>query len=242
MKGSAIRGIISPVNKTDRIQALRRTALFRDLEETQLDELAEIAVERRLARDEVLFLAGEEAAGIFVIASGSVRAYREGLDGREQVIHVERAGTTIAELPAFDDQPYPSNVAAEEDSVLLFIEKRDVRTICLTHPQVALAATRLLAGRLRRCAELVEALSLQEVDQRLAGWIAGEARIRGRQTGQTIHLELVLTNQQIASRIGSVREVVSRALNRLQSNGLIELDGRSITIPDRVALEVYSGS
>jgi len=242
LKGSAIRGIISPVNKTDRIQALRGTALFRDLEEPELNELAEIAVERRLARDEVLFLAGEEAAGIFVIASGSVRAYREGLDGREQVIHVERAGATIAELPAFDDQPYPSNVAAEEDSVLLFIEKRDVRTVCLTHPQVALAATRLLAGRLRKCAELVEALSLQEVDQRLAGWIAREARLRGRQKGQTIHLDLVLTNQQIASRIGSVREVVSRALNRLQSNGLIELDGRSISIPDPVALEVYSGS
>ncbi len=227
--------------KTDRLEALRRTALFGGLDEAHLRELAEVAVERRIRRDEVLFLAGDEAAGLFVIAEGSLRAYREGLDGREQVIHVERAGATIAELPVFDDKPYPSNVAADEDSILLFIDKRSVLSLCLTHPQIALAATRLLAGRLRRCAELVEALSLHEVDQRMAQWILNEARIRGKKFDQDLILELVLTNQQIAARIGTVREVVSRALNRLQTNGLIDLNGRSITIRDLHALEIFAG-
>lgn len=227
---------------TDRIEALRRTVLFNGLDDTELRKLAEVAVERRIRRDEVLFLAGDEASGLFVIVEGSLHAYREGLDGREQVIHVERAGATIAEVPVFDDKPYPSNVAADEDSVLLFIDKRDVRALCMSHPQIALAAARLLAGRLRRCAELVEALSLHEVDQRLAQWILSEARIRGKKSESSIKLDLVLTNQQIAARIGSVREVVSRALNRLQANGLIELNGRSVIIRDLHSLEIYAGS
>lgn len=224
----------------DKISALRRTMLFGELGETDLSALANRAVERRLAKGEVLFMSGDEAAGLFVIAEGSIRAFREGLDGREQVIHVERAGATIAEVPVFDDRPYPSTVAAEEETLVLFIDKRDVKRLCLEHPNIALAAVKILAGRLRRCAELVEALSLREVDQRLAHWLLGEARIRGTRIENGLQCTLVLTNQQIAARIGSVREVVSRAFTRLQQNELIQVEGRMIIIPDEKALTVYA--
>lgn len=225
----------------DKIAALRRTALFGELDEPELRALSERALEHKLARGEVLFVAGDEARGLYVIVEGAVRAFRESLDGREQVIHVERAGATIAELPVFDDRPYPSTVAAEEDSLLLFIDKRDVKRLCLDHPQIALAALKVLAARVRKCAELVESLSLHEVDQRLARLLLSEARRRGRSAESGITVELVLTNQQIAARIGSVREVVSRALNRLQQNGLINIEGRRVTIPDQEALAVYAG-
>jgi CRP-like cAMP-binding protein len=225
---------------SDKIAALRRTAMFGELSETELRALASRAVERRLQRDEILFMAGDEARGLFVIVEGALRAFREGFDGREQVIHVERAGATIAELPVFDDRPYPSTVAADEEAAVLFIAKSDVRQLCLEHPQIALAALRVLAGRLRRCAELVESLSLREVDQRLARWLLGEARLRGVRTGAGIEITLALTNQQIAARIGSVREVVSRALARLQHNGFIGVDGRRVTIADENALAVYA--
>src|SRR5262249_57524107 len=105
---------------------------------------------------------------VVVIGRGAVRGVGEGGGGREQVIHVEREGATIAELPVFDDKPYPSTVAAEEETVVLYLDKNDVKTLCLKHPQIALAALKMLAGRLRKCAELVEALSLREVDQILA--------------------------------------------------------------------------
>src|SRR5262245_2451557 len=224
----------------DKISALAKSAMFAGLEEKDLRALADRAVEQRLASGEILFVAGDEARGMYVIAEGAVRAYRESLDGREQVIHVERAGATIAEVPMFDDGAYPSTVAAEEDSILLFIDKRDVRNLCLSHPAIALAALKLLAGRLRRCAELVEVLSLHEVDQRLARFLLAEARSRGRKTGKGIVVELALSNQQIAARIGTVREVVSRALNRLQQNELIELNGRVVTIEDEKALTAFA--
>jgi|SRR5215216_7119696 len=83
---------------TDKVSALRSTALFGELSENELRALADRAVEQKLARGEILFKAGEEARGLYIIAEGAVRAFRESLEGREQVIHVERAGATIAEV------------------------------------------------------------------------------------------------------------------------------------------------
>jgi CRP-like cAMP-binding protein len=227
---------------SDKITAMRRTALFGELDEAELLLLAERAVERKLASGEILFVAGDEARGLFVVVSGVVRAFREGLDGREQVIHVERAGATIAEVPVFDDQPYPSTVAADEETIVLFIDKRDIRRLCLEHPKTALAALKVLAGRLRKCAALVESLSLHEVDQRLARWLLNEGRARGQRIDGHFEVSLVLTNQQIAARIGTVREVISRALARLQQNGLITIEGRCVRITDEQALKVFAGS
>ena len=225
----------------DKIAALRRTALFKELDDVTLGALAGRSVERRFARDEVLFIAGEEARGLFVIVEGSVRAFRESVEGREQVIHVERAGATVAEVPVFDDGTFPSTVAAEEETSALFIDRRDVRRLCIEHPEIALAALKVLAGRLRRCAELVEALSLREVGQRLARFLLGEARTKGERAGTGLRVELTHTNQQIAARVGSVREVVSRALARLQHDGLIALEGRALDIPNESALAAFAG-
>ena len=226
---------------TDKIEALRRTALFGELDGATLGALAARAVERRYGRDEVLFLAGEEARGLYVIVEGAVRAFRESADGREQVIHVERAGATVAEVPVFDDGTFPSTVAAEEPTAVLFIDKRDVRRLCLEHPQIGLAALKVLAGRLRRCAELVETLSLREVGQRLARFLLAEARAKGTREGRGFRLTLTHTNQQIAARVGSVREVVSRALARLQHDGLLRHEGRDLTIPDEQRLAAFAG-
>lgn len=224
----------------DKITWLKRTALFCDLQEPGLRALAEHAIERHLARDEVLFITGEPAKGLFVIVAGALRAVRDGVDGREQVIHVERAGATIAEIPVFDDQPYPSTVIAEEETVLLFLDKQEVRKLCLQHPQIALSALKLLAGRLRKCAALVETLSLKEVDQRVARWLLMEARSYGTRGSEGLEIQLRLTHQQLASRIGSVREVVSRALGRLQQQGLIKVQARLIVITDEAALSAYA--
>lgn len=225
----------------NKIAILKRAELFHELNEEALHLLAERLIERRLRRDEILFLTGEKATGLFIIAEGSVRAFRTGANGREQIIHVERAVTTIAEVPVFDEGSYPSTVAAEEASVVFFIESKQVRALCVEHPQIALAALKVLARRLRRCAALVETLSLREVGQRLARLLLDEARINGERDATGTRLELNLTHAQIAARVGTVREVVSRALTRLHQDGLIFVKGRRLIIPDEDALAAYAG-
>lgn len=226
---------------TDKIAALRRTTLFGGLTDEALCALAARAVERKFAREEVVFIEGEEARGLYVIVSGALRAFRTGADGREQVVHTERAGSLIAEVPVFDDGVYPATAVADEDSVLLSLAKQDVRQVCLEHPQIALAALKLLAGRLRRHAEMVEVLSLRDVGQRLARLLLAEAEAHGKKVEGGISFDLSLTNNQIAARVGSVREVVSRALTRLQGDGLVQLKNRRVTIPDEDALALYAG-
>jgi CRP/FNR family transcriptional regulator len=221
---------------TRQAELLKQTDLFRDLDDEILEFILRGSAEKRLARDEILFLAGDPADGLYVITEGSVRAFRTGVDGREQVIHVEKAVTTIAELPVFDGGTYPSTVAADENSRLLFIAADKIRAACLKHPQLALAAARLFARRLRNCAELVESLSLREVSQRLAQFLLEQAREKG---GAKFKQDL--THNQLAARIGTVREVVTRVMFRLQAQGLISTAGKTIEIPDVDALERYAG-
>lgn len=230
------------MNTEEKIVGLRKTQLFSEAEDAALQALAARAVETRLERGEILFMAGEEARGLYVIVKGSLRAFRTSVDGREQTIHVERSGSTIAEVPVFDNGIYPSNVSAEETTIVLFIDKRDVRQICMTYPQIALAAAKLLAGRLRRCAELVEFLSLREVGQRLAHLLLEEAKLKGVRQNESVKFTLKLTNQQIAARVGTVREVISRAFTRLQNDGFVLIQGREVTIHDEESLRVYAGN
>lgn len=226
--------------RADKAEIFKQTELFRNLEADALRALAARAVEKRLGRDEILFLEGEEAAGLFVIAEGAVRAFRTGADGREQIIHVERAPATIAEVPVFDNGNYPSTVAAEEATKVYFLDKKEVRNLCLKHPQIALAAAELLARRLRQCAKLVEVLSLREVGQRLAHLLYKEASANGKQTEEGVRFKQKLTHNQLAARVGSVREVVTRALYRLQTQGLIVVDGKDVVVPDPQLLAGYA--
>jgi CRP/FNR family transcriptional regulator len=223
----------------DKTEALKRTDLFGELDIPELEALAERAVEQTLARGEILFLSGDPARGLYVIVDGSVRAYRVGADGREQVIHVERAGATVGEVPVFDEGTYPSTVAGEEDARLLFIPRAEVERLCLEHPGIAWSALRVLARRLRKCASLVETLSLHDVDRRLARFLLEEARTRAHRVGAGFELDLHFTHQQIASRIGTVREVVSRAFSRLQQAGLIKAAPKSVTILDEKRMVAY---
>src|SRR5512140_2628920 len=120
-----------------KIEALRRTAIFGRLGEGELSAIAEHAIIRRVRQGENLFLEGEEAQGFYVVVEGAIRAFREGGGGREQVIHVERAGATVGDVPMFDNGTFPSTAAADEDSIVLFIDKRDLRRLCTEYPQIA---------------------------------------------------------------------------------------------------------
>lgn len=223
----------------DRVRALQQTELFGSLAAPHLEALSRRVIEQTLKKGEILFMAGDAAAGLYVVVEGAVRAYRVSGDGREQVIHVERSGATLAEVPVFDGGPYPSTAATEEDSTLLFIRREDVVQLCLDHPAISLVALALLARRIRNCAAMVESLSLRDVDRRLAQLLYKEGADHAQRGSDSVEFELSLTHQQIAARIGSVREVVSRAFHRLQHSGLIKTKGRRVLIPSAEALRTF---
>jgi CRP/FNR family transcriptional regulator len=121
--------------------------------------------------------------------------------------------------------------------MLLFVSKQDFHELCLNHPQVALKVLRVVGTRLRRLVGIIEELSFTTVRHRLAAVLLRLAHREGKRTDNGIVFMLPDNNQEIASQIGTVRELVSRNLSRLQSEGVIDIDGRKITIPDLKKIE-----
>lgn len=220
--------------------ALKHTTLFGELSAKELSHLAKQAVAVHFKKGEMLFLSGENATGLFVIVDGKVRAFQHNAEGREHVMHMDTAGAVMAEVPVFDDGPYPASAIAEEDTNALFIDKSDMCQFCLDHPAFMFKALKLMAARVRRHAQMVEILSFHEVGQRLALLLLAQSNLAGATVSGPTSFQLSLSNHQIATRIGSVRDVVSRALTRLQHKGLISVEGRTVTIPDLRALKLYS--
>jgi CRP/FNR family transcriptional regulator len=226
-----------------RLEILSKSTLFGDVPEAALLGLASGGVERKLSCGQILFTANNPSEGLYVVLSGAVRAFRVNMDGREQTIHIERCGGTLAEVAAFDGEPYPSTTIAEEDSEVLFLERQAVQRFMLQHPEVALTALRMLAQKLRRVASLVEQLALMDLGQRLAHLLLEEAEKTGRPVEDGISFQQHLSHSQLAARLGSVREVVSRALQKLTQYDIIQLKGRGVVVICNVkALRAFAKS
>ena len=216
---------------------LRATQLFAALNDAELTAFARRTVVRRFASGEVLFSEGEPCAGLYVVAAGRVRIFKTSASGREQVLTIEGPGSSIAELPVFDGGPYPASVSAVEDAQLLFVSRDAFRACCLEHPEVALKVLQVVGARLRRLVGIIEELSFTTLRHRLIAWLLREAEAHGRSTPEGTVFELGMTHQELAAHIGTVRELVSRNLARLQAQGFIHAQGREITIVDREGLE-----
>ncbi|MGA8868924.1 MAG: Crp/Fnr family transcriptional regulator [Candidatus Sulfotelmatobacter sp.] len=218
-------------------QTLAKVPIFSGLTESELTFLTQRAVPRRYAAGELVFGEGEPCAGLYVVESGHVRIFKSSANGREQVLSVDGPGSSIAELPVFDGGSYPASVAAIDDATLLFVSKQDFQALCLTHPQVALKVLRVVGARLRRLVGIIEELSFTTVRRRLASFLLRLAQKEGRRKAEGIEVTLPVSNQELASQIGTVRELVSRNLSRLQAEGVVKIDGRNVIIRDLKDLE-----
>lgn len=202
------------------------------LSEEETAALDERAVARRYAPGEVLFREGEPCHGVYFLGKGRVKIFKTSPAGREVMLAVEAAPSSVAEIPLFDGGPYPATVTALDDVVAYVISKQDFRKVCLQRPEVALKVLSVIGRRLRQLVSVVEAVTFGSVRQRLARTLLE----LGEQAG-TASFNLAETHQEIASRLGTVREVVSRNLGRFQSEGLIRLGNKKVTILDPAGLE-----
>jgi CRP/FNR family transcriptional regulator len=193
--------------------------------------LAERAVPRTYSKGELLFTEGETCTGLFIVESGRVRIFKSSPNGREQVLTVEGPGSSVAELPLFDGGNYPASTAAVVDSKIYFISKQDFHSLCLIHPQVPLKVLKIVGGRLRKLVAIIEELSFTTVRSRLISVLVRLAKT-GKKTPQGIEVQLPPSNQELASEIGTVRELVSRNLSRLQAEELITMNAKTVIIPD----------
>ncbi|MFP5225984.1 MAG: Crp/Fnr family transcriptional regulator [Acidobacteriota bacterium] len=211
---------------------LGAVSLFSGLSPDELRLLAAHAVRKKFAQGELLFSEGDPCKGLHIIATGKLRIFKSSASGREQVLAVEGPGGSVAELPVFDGGAYPASVSAVEEAQILFISRDDLRRVCIEHPEVALKMLAVVGARLRRLVGIIEELSFATVRQRLVSALVRLAQSQGTKTAQGIEFQLPGTHQDLAHQLGTVRELVSRNLMRLQAEGLLQVDARSIVVRD----------
>ncbi|HUF27395.1 MAG TPA: Crp/Fnr family transcriptional regulator [Gemmatimonadaceae bacterium] len=210
--------------------------LFAALAPRARRELAARGVERRYRTGQTLFAAGSTARALHVVVSGRVRVMR-GRGDRRQVIHVEGPGGTLGEVPLFTSGGYPATAEAAEPTTCLLFSRDAIEAAIAADPTLASRLLQRLAERVRALVNRVETLALQGVTARLASLILARAAVAHGPT-----LTLGMTQREAAEELGTVREVLVRALRTLRTEGMIVPAGRGrLRIVDARALARLAG-
>jgi len=209
---------------------LRMSPFFSELVEDELVELASRVHERTFHRGEVILLEGDVPPAVYFIVHGQVRIYCLSMEGREQVLRRLGPGESFNVVPVLDGGPSPANVMAWTDVTAYAIECGHFLQIVRQHPAVAMALLADFAARLRDMTALVKDLSLRTVGARLAKLLLAQATKKDAAPRR-------MTQQEMAAQLGTVREVVGRALAQLAREGLIRMERHRIVIVDRSGLE-----
>ncbi|MDO8739379.1 Crp/Fnr family transcriptional regulator [Candidatus Deferrimicrobium sp.] len=212
------------------MDVLRKTPLFATLPDDDLRRVADLAVSRRFAKKEAVFREGDRADGFFIVASGKVKVFKLSGEGKEQVLHVLEAGQTFAEAVIFQGGGYPAHAETLADTELYFLPKGAFLDLLERHPKIAIRMLASLSLWLKRMTDLVESLSLKDVETRLVFYLSEELKTLGIPPKDGAELELPIGKNVLASRLGTVPETFSRTLKKLQDDGLISVRGKRIRI------------
>ncbi|HOD83502.1 MAG: cAMP receptor protein [Planctomycetes bacterium ADurb.Bin126] len=224
--------------------------MFSALDGQALDDLARQCRLLRPGEGQIIFIAGQPAEAFYVVLGGRVKIYKLSPRGDEQILHLYGPGDSFGEAAMWAGRTYPANAQTLSQAVLLEVRKDVLRRVIAQQTDLALGMLAGLSAKLREFTDLIEELSLKEVPARLAGVLlklAGPAEParptsgRGRPArgatppAQVVHLRQ--TKRQLAAQIGTVAETLSRALARMKSAGLIDVQGSDIRLLDRQGLE-----
>ncbi len=224
-QNQAVPSSVPPVPPV--LKLFERVAAFASLERPILEHLARVARRAVYASGEMLFLEGEPAAGLFIIEKGRCKVFKTSAEGREQIVHLLLPGQSLNDVSVFDGGPNPANAVAVDDMVAWVIAPADVKALAFQYPTLGWALLENMAQRLRMLVSIVEDLGLRPVKARLAKLLLEEAE-RGEQAA--LGREQMLTQQDIAARLGTVREMVGRALRTLVEDGAIKIERHRIVI------------
>jgi CRP/FNR family transcriptional regulator len=219
---------------------LRKSPLFAGLKEEDLRRIRSIAIPKKLVKKEVLFADGEEARGFYVILSGKVKLYKISSEGKEQILHIVVAPDAFAEAALFLGGTYPAFAEALTDTQLLFFPKRDFVQVIERNPQLSINMIVTLSQYLKRFTLLIEELSLKEVSSRIAKYLI-DLSLKAEKEGKSSNeVELDLSKTQLASKLGTISETLSRTLAKMKARKIIDVKRDRILILDRKGLEALA--
>ena len=213
---------------------LKAVSYFSDVDSAALQRVAQSAIRRTYDAGQVILIEGEPCTGLYVVESGWLKVVKIGLDGREQVLQMLRVGEAFNAISVFTDAPNQASVSALETSVVWMIQREVLMKLMDEHPALAQHVIKDLAGRVMHLVRLVEDLSLRSVEARLSRLLLEQAE------GESVQRRRWATQAEMASHLGTVPDVVNRALRKLSDQGLIHVERHKIQILNKEGLRAIA--
>lgn len=205
------------------------------LDRATLDSVAHTAIQRTYTAEEIVFLEGEASGGFCVVQDGWLKAIKIAPDGREQVLSFLGPGEVFNAVGVFASNTNPATVIALEPSILWVIQRDTMLHLLEAHPRLANAVIQDLAGRVQYLIQMVEDLSLRSVEARLARLLLKQAQT------DVLARRRWATQAEMAARLGTVPDVINRALRSLAQEGLIAVERHQIQILNKAGLKTKAG-
>lgn len=222
------------------IEQIKKTLLFSGLKDADLLELAAITVRRTFKKGETLFSEGEEATGFYLLLSGSIKLCRISTDGREKVLHFVKPRETFAEAAFFGDGKYPAEARAMDSGEVLYLPRQGFMELMSHNPNFALNLVVSLSLMLRQFARQIEELSFADVTSRLASFLVRSAVESSTSFEGITYIDLAIKKGEIASRLGTASETISRTFKKLKDEGIIDVQGSRVVVHRMDKLEKLS--
>ncbi len=219
-----------------KIVFLRRVPIFGGVDEDNLTKIANITSEKNYSKKNIVFHEGDYGDALYVIKNGRIKIAKVALDGREKTLTILKGGDFFGEMAIFDDMPRSATAESMENDVkLLSINKTDFERLITENPSIAIRIMKDLTRRIRQVNEQVQDLAFKDVHGRVASTLYNLLRTEkdaSKEQNRDQINSLKMTHQDLANMVGSSRETVTRALNRLQDEGVISISHQQISVLD----------
>ncbi len=220
--------LLSEYRQAAIVNALRSCQLLTGLAPADLNAVAEITVPKALDKGEYLFREGHESPGFYIVQKGAINVHRVSPAGKEQIIHIFRAGESFAEATLATATGFPADARALESSQVLLVQKAGFLALLKRQPELALRMLAAMSMHLRVLLGQLEDLTLKDVETRLANWLA--KRCPDPESEQPVTIELRSTKRVLAAELGTVSETLSRTLAKFREMNLVLAKGKSLTV------------
>jgi CRP-like cAMP-binding protein len=210
--------------------SLKSIPYFAGLSAAEIDSISGLTFEKSFGKREMITWEGDPGEAIYFVISGAVKCFKTSPEGKEQVLQIVLPGNSFNDVAVFDGGPSPTSTEAMSPVKLYGITKNDMAKIMEDYPKLLPNVVKVLTARIRHILELVEDLSFRRVINRIA-------RVLLEYASDGPSPKPRLTQQDMASIVGTAREVVGRSLKTLEGEGLIRMERNKLVITDKRGLE-----
>lgn len=210
---------------------IKNIPLFSELSDEETERIEGIIIKKNFAKDQIVLFEEDTANYMYIVYAGKVRVVKQSTEGREQIITIHKKNDFFGEMSLLDGKTAPATVIAHEDAVIGLLSKHDFEQHLLSHDKVRGKIIDLLCSHLRDSWAMIKILSFDNAEQRIMAVLDRTHELYGVVDDRGGIINVKLTHQQIANYASVTRETVTRVLNRLEKEMVIQvLEGKNILL------------